>query len=227
MKQVYYALVAILLLNFGCKKEDSTTSPEDSNVGKSITYNGYTYHTVTIGAQEWTVENLRTTSYNDGTPISKEPDSTVWSTLETSAYCAYRNNEANVKSYGYLYNWYAINSGKLAPTFDGWRVPTHADWTKLTNYLGGEDSSGTKLKAKSEWNTGNGIDQYGFNSLPGGKRGTRGDFSDLGYSGHWWSSTAYGSTTAYNRGMNSISTSVYSYDYNKKYGFSVRLVRDK
>jgi len=228
MKQIYFTFIAIVILNFGCKKEDSATSPEDSKEGGSISYNGFTYHTVSIGTQEWTVENLRTTSYNDGTPILNLTDSTEWLLSSTGAYCVYANNETNVKSHGLLYNFYAVKTGKLSPITGGWHVPTHADWTKLTNYLGGEDSAGTKLKAKSGWNnSGNGTDSYGFNALPSGNRSNGGFFYGVGDNSHWWSSTAYGTNAAYVRGMSDIYTSVYSYDYFNNYGFYVRLVRDK
>ena len=34
---------------------------------------------------------------------------------------------------GYLYNYYAVETGKLAPT--GYRVPSNDDFTTLVNYL--------------------------------------------------------------------------------------------
>jgi uncharacterized protein (TIGR02145 family) len=69
------------------------------------------------------VENLKTTKYNDGTDIPNVTDSVTWSTLTTPAYCWYKNNAtANKDTYGALYNWYAVNTGKLCP--GSWHVPT-------------------------------------------------------------------------------------------------------
>jgi len=53
---------------------------------------GNVYHTVTIGTQVWMVENLNTTKYNNGDPISKAADTDVWNTLNTGGYCDYDNN---------------------------------------------------------------------------------------------------------------------------------------
>lgn len=202
----------------------SFTTTEGS--GGTLTYNGHTYNIVTIGTQEWTVENLRTTVFNDGTAISKVTEPATWTNLKTSAYCAYNNDETIASSHGYLYNWFAVFTGKLAPATGGWRVPTDEDWTKLSNFIG--SNAGTKLKAKSGWNSsGNGTDDYGFSALPGGYRNFAGHFSDLGNFGICWSSTEKDTDYAWSHAMYHNSAEVIRYGYNKGYGFSVRLVRDK
>ena len=94
---------------------------------------GNVYTTVKIGNQIWTVENLRTTKYNDGTPIPNVKDDAEWSKLKTGAYCYSSDEAQNIEREGALYNWYAVNDGKLAP--EGWRVPTDEDWDTLKSFL--------------------------------------------------------------------------------------------
>lgn len=187
---------------------------------------GNLYHTVVIGTQEWTVENLRVTHYNDGVPIPNVIDGTDWANLSTGAYCAYNNDEDNVPTYGYLYNWYAVDTGKLATATGGWRVPTDADWTVLTDFLGGNAIAGGKLKATTGWySNGNGTDIHGFNALPGGGRGIFEYFNYLGSYGFWWSSTAVDTNNAWGRYIHS-NANVYRINNDDQYGLSVRLVRD-
>ena len=98
------------------------------------------YHTVIIGNQTWMVENLKVTEYNDGTAIPLVESNSDWWNRTTAAYSWNENDEAKYKdSYGALYNWYAVNTGKLCPA--GWHVPTDAEWTELIRYLGGEKRS--------------------------------------------------------------------------------------
>jgi uncharacterized protein (TIGR02145 family) len=164
-----------------------TTTPSAATTVNDAS--GNVYNTVTIGTQTWMAENLKTTKYNDGTNISNVTDNTVWTALTTPGYCWYNNDSATYKStYGALYNWYTVNTGKLCPT--GWHVPTDAEWTVLTDYLGGEDVAGNKLIDNS-WDS-NASNETGFSALPGGFQGWNffGAFSNMGYSGQWWSSTA-------------------------------------
>ncbi|MCA0447285.1 MAG: hypothetical protein LCH54_13760 [Bacteroidetes bacterium] len=196
-----------------------------TNQSYDFTFDGHLYKTVVIGNLVWTVENLQTTKYIDETLIAKITDNSTWSTSTGGAYCVYDNNETNVATYGYLYNWHAVNTGKLAPA--GWRVPTDADWTKLETEVGGSANAGTKLKATSGWkNNGNGTDFYGFSALPGGAREFDGVFGILGDYGVWWSSTPFGTNSAWYRMIGSGFVNVVRFDYNKRNGFSVRLVRD-
>jgi uncharacterized protein (TIGR02145 family) len=98
---------------------------------------GNEYATTTIGTQVWMTEPLRTTKYNDGSPIPLVTDSLEWVNLESPGYCWYRNDAATYKeSYGALYNWYAVSSGKLCPS--GWHVPEEQEWVDLINYLGAD-----------------------------------------------------------------------------------------
>jgi uncharacterized protein (TIGR02145 family) len=46
--------------------------------------------------------------------------------------------------YGRLYNWYAVNTGKLCPS--GWHVPTDREWGSLIITLGGQNEAGGVLK---------------------------------------------------------------------------------
>jgi len=190
---------------------------------------GNIYGTVTIGTQTWMVENLKTTSYNDGTTIPLVTDNTVWSNSTTPAYCWYNNDEATYgNTYGALYNWYVVETGNVCPT--GWHVPTDAEWTILTDYLGGTSVAGGKLKdtGTTHWtspNTG-ATNETGFTALPGGCRGSGGSFDDVGRFGYWWSSTEISSTNAWFRVVNYLFATIVRSNYNKEFGFSVRCLRD-
>ncbi|MFA5972732.1 MAG: FISUMP domain-containing protein [Lentimicrobiaceae bacterium] len=180
------------------------------------------YHTVTIGTQVWMVENLKTTKYNDGTTIPNIAEKTEWNNLTIGAWCNYDNGTGNI--YGKLYNWYAVNTGKLAPA--GWHVATDVEWTALTTYLGGE-MVGDKLKEMGtiRWLGHNeATNETGFSALPGGQR-YNGNFIGGDNYGTWWSSTESEDTTAWCR-MLFTDRSVGKFKYSKNYGCSVRCIRD-
>jgi uncharacterized protein (TIGR02145 family) len=188
---------------------------------------GNVYHTVKIGTQIWTAENLKTTKYNDGTAI---PQTTVipWGDLTTGAYCWYNDSSQYKTIYGALYNWYAVNTGKLAPA--GWHVPTDAEWDTLAEYLGGDSVAGGKLKntGTTYWSSPNtgATNSSGFSALPGGYRGDSGGFSNVGNTGCWWSATEYDASDAYHRGLDCINFNLFRGYYYKSCGFSVRLLRN-
>jgi hypothetical protein len=109
--------------------------PEITDKIKDI--DGNEYGIVTIGNQIWMAENLRTTKFNDGTPIPLVTNHEAWYKLNSPGYCWYDNDEKKYRDvYGALYNWYAVNTGKLCPK--GWHVPSDAEWTELITFLGGE-----------------------------------------------------------------------------------------
>jgi uncharacterized protein (TIGR02145 family) len=191
---------------------------------------GNKYKVVRIGTQTWMAEDLKTTKYNDGTPIPNITDNAAWAALATGAYCDYSNTPGNSVTYGRLYNWYAVNTGKLAPT--GWHVATDAEWTILTNYLGIDyPFAGGKLKetGTSHWsppNTG-ASNSSGFTALPGGYRMyLDGTFGNLGKYGYWWSSTARDAAGAWSFQLYYGNFISYRISGNFPYGFSVRCVRD-
>jgi uncharacterized protein (TIGR02145 family) len=188
--------------------------------------NGNVYHTVTIGTQVWMVENLKTSRYNDGSAIPLVTDSAAWTALSTPGYCWYNDSASYRTSYGALYNWYAVNTGKLAPT--GWHVPTDSEWSILTTYLGGETVAGGKLKEAdtAHWHSPNtgAINETGFSALPGGSR-TAG-YSAGGLVGDWWSSTPGGASNSWFRSMSYNSAGVTHIARPWFYGFSVRCVKD-
>ena len=140
-------------------------------------------------------ENLKTTSYNDGSSIPNVTGDVEWMDLTTGAYCWYGNLETTYKNtYGALYNWYTVNTGNLCPT--GWHVPSKEEWMILATYLGGPDIAGGKLKESgtAHWqspNTG-ATNAARFNALPGGVRDVSSDFGGFfiksGSNGFWWSS---------------------------------------
>ena len=165
---------------------------------------GNVYHTVTIGTQVWMVENLKTTKYNDGTAIPLVTDVTSWSNLTTPGYCWYNNDATAYKTtYGALYNWFTVNTGKLAPT--GWHVPTDGEWTTLTSYLGGENVAGGKMKSTGTIEDGTGLwhdpnigatNESGFSGVPACGRNCDGRFANIGKDGIWWNASEYGTTDA-------------------------------
>jgi len=191
---------------------------------------GNVYHTIKIGTQVWMVENLKTTRYNDGTRIPNVTDNKAWSNLTTPAYCWYNNDATNYKdSYGALYNWQAVNTGKLAP--EGWHVATNDEWARLIVFLGGESVAGCKLKevGTSHWlypNTG-ATNETGFTGLPGGYRyNVGGSFVGIGKNGIWWSATEAQTNYACVWVVYNDASYVDYYGYTKRNGLSVRCVKD-
>ncbi|MBN1338155.1 MAG: PKD domain-containing protein [Bacteroidales bacterium] len=209
---------------------------------------GNVYNTVLIGSQCWMKENLKTTTYKNGASIPNVTNGYNWSNLTTGAYVWYDNNIIWKDKYGALYNWYAtVDPNGLCPS--GWHVPTHNEWTALTDHIGGTgEPNGNKLKSCRQVNSplgggcntsehprweedpfyGNyGTDNYGFSGLPGSERDNYGNFDTIGYYGTWWSSTEYSSISAWYRNLFWCDGDVSAYNYNKRNGFSVRCIIDE
>jgi len=167
--------------------------------GTVTDYEGNVYTTIIIGNQEWMTENLRATKYNDGTEIPYVNDIITWNNLSSPAYCWYENNEMYKATYGALYNWYAVDTGKLAP--EGWHVSTDSDWFRLANYLGGAEIAGGKLKeaGTKHWEYPNkcATNETGFSAIPGGIRAHNGYFIEMGRLGEWWVKTDFTGTNGY------------------------------
>jgi len=196
----------------------------------NITYGSFTdsrdsqsYRTIVIGTQTWMADNLN---------------------FVTSDSWCYGNNTSNCNTYGRLYTWSAAmglssscNSSLCASQVQsrhrgvcpvGWHIPSDAEWTALTNFVG--SNAGTKLKSQTGWNTGSGsipgTDAFGFSALPGGGRFTDGSFDNAGNWGDWWSATENDAGDARGRYMGWGSSLVNSGWDGKGYGFSVRCLRD-
>lgn len=213
------------------------TNDRDGNIYNTMNYNGVL----------WTLENLRTTKFNDGTDItlgSTQSDTTPY-------YYEYPNPDDSTKSlvsehplFGRLYNFPCVETGKLAPT--GWRVPSDEDWTNLTNYLkinkAGE-YAGTKLinrvtgveeqNSVYAWNNASGANRPGdytqanrgmnmFGAIPAG--GYYGTYNNLGEYHNIWSSTQ-NNGSAYVRNLFYNGTNI-SRGSGGRIGCSVRLCRD-
>ena len=201
--------------------KNSFTDPRD----------GIIYRTVNIGDQIWMAENLRATKFIDGTDIPLVTSGKTWSDLSTPAYCCYDNDKSRYGSaYGALYNWHAVNTGKLCPT--GWHIPSDEEWETLTDHLGGENIAGSKLKeaATTHWaSTIKGVratNESGFSALPGGTRNDNGTFNFVGRYGDWWSATEGDTYRAWLRSMIYHTRIIYVYLVSKSIGISVRCVRD-
>jgi uncharacterized protein (TIGR02145 family) len=207
-----------------------TTGPNftdiDGNVCPSI---------ITSCGQTWTSKNLNVSRYLNGDIIPQVTNSIQWANLTTGAWSWYNNDSATYAStYGRLYNWYAVNDPRgLAP--QGWHVPTDAEWNILTKCIDvnadtnqiSTNVAGTAMKSTSGWyNNGNGTNSSGFAGLPGGFRFYDGTFNDVTGFGSCWSASEYGTAGAWARYLYYSSSYVARFSNNKRYGFSVRVVRD-
>ena len=167
--------------------------------------NDKTYKTVVIGNQTWMAENLNyaveeSKCYGEGGEVVLGLDenyNTITKTLSNAEV------QANCDMYGRLYNWNTASSRSSNNNPSGirgicpekWHLPSKAEWEVMTDYIGGEDTEGKKLKATRHWEEpGNGTDDYGFSALPGGNWGSDGFFRVAGRIGDWWS-TSYQTST--------------------------------
>lgn len=197
---------------------------------------GNNYATIQICNQIWSQSNLNVSKYRNGDIIPQITNATQWANATEGAWCYYQNNTANGPVYGKLYNWYAVNDPRgLAPT--GWHIPSNAEWTILTDCLGGTfidaatvGVAGGKMKQSgtTNWlfpNT-DATNISGFNGLPGGVINYFGNFeAPTGTYGGWWSSSQFGNFAGH-RGLNHNDGNVVKSGLGLLTGLSVRLVKD-
>lgn len=227
-------LVTGVTYHFRVKASNSigTTYGNDLTFTPLITdIDGNKYNIVTIGNQVWLSENLKATRYNDGTSIPLITANQDWYTATDGAFCWYNNDIAYKATYGALYNWYAVKTGRICPT--GWHVPSDSEWTTLINYLGGPNVAGGKLKESGfeHWKFPNteATDESKFDALPGGFRNVYnepGNFRDIGEYGYWWSGTAIDQDYVWYRGLYYNSGEVLRNSFSPKTGFSVRCIKN-
>ena len=206
----------VVELNTGGMSANVLTDSRDEN----------TYSYKTIGTQVWMTENLAylpsvvgpaTESVTDPYYYVYGYDGTVVDDAKATS---------NYTIYGVLYNWTAA----LSACPPDWHLPSDAEWTTLTDYLGGESVAGGKMKEAgiAHWwspNTG-ATNESGFTALPGGCRYYDGAFTNFRTTGYWWSSTQHIDGTAGNRNLSYANSSVGKpYGY-LDYGFSVRCLQD-
>lgn len=168
---------------------------------------GKTYKTIIIGKQTWMTKNL---AYKT-----------------TSGCWAYNNDQSNLATYGYLYVWETLKN--VCPS--GWHMPTNSEWKALTDYLGGMEVAGSKLKETNtiHWKSPNigATNESGFTALPGGYRTIDGLFRYIGNIGAWWTSDAYDETYAWSWLLSFDGTDAKnSGKLFKTSGYSVRCVKD-
>ena len=176
---------------------------------------GRTYKKVKIGTQTWMAENLKYAAdgsmCHDGAGWGRTPDQTC-------------------EEFGRLYDWQtamdyvpssdAVPSGVEGVCPIGWHIPSDAEWTKLTEYVG--INGATKLKSKTfrggqpgSVKVPDGTDIYNFSALHGP------------YASFWWSSTEYeGGNAAWVREIIANETYVLSWHREKQQFLSVRCLHD-
>lgn len=163
---------------------------------------GNQYSSIIIHDQEWMAENFRGTRYNDGEQIIKVEDNEEWNSCADGYYCWYNNDSASyAETYGALYNWRAVYTGKLCP--EGWHLPTIWEREDLLIALGKPDNNenpigwsgtnqGSKLAGMATlWSDGalKNDAEFGvsnFMALPAGRRNSYGEFIDMGQRAYWW-----------------------------------------
>jgi uncharacterized protein (TIGR02145 family) len=208
----------------GCN-EDDDTRPDN----KVMDIDGNVYQTVVIGTQTWMAENLKTTTFNDGTEIPLVVNDVRWSALTSPDYCWYNNDQQTYgNTYGALYNWYAVNTGNLCPA--GWHVPGDDEWRILTDYLGGEEEAADKLKKTGSihWASLNSTatNETGFTALPNGLQFPfEYTFSDNGFAANWWSRDILEQDKRF-AWYRELGNRIKRDGFLKEFGIGVRCIRD-
>ena len=210
------------------------------NNGFTDTRDNNHYNAIKIGNQIWMAENLAylPSVVGPGTGSQTTPYYYVYGYDGTVV--ADAKATTNYATYGVLYNWTAAMASSASSSAnpsgvqgvcpDGWHLPSDAEWTELTDYLGGTSVAGSKLKeiGTTHWNSPNtsATNETGFTALPGGNRLSNGTFNNIGNYGNWWSATEHGTNIAWYRYMYYDGSYVGRNYYLKELGFSVRCVRD-
>ncbi|MFC1527971.1 fibrobacter succinogenes major paralogous domain-containing protein [Candidatus Neomarinimicrobiota bacterium] len=230
--KIFHSIVfSLLVFIISCKPDWESTST------KTVTdIDGNVYEIVTIGNQVWMAENLKVTKYRNGDAIPNVTNDTEWSNLSTGAYCSYDNDDSNITTYGFLYNWFTVNDNRnLAPA--GWHIPTDEEWKQLEIYLGMSQTVvdnpgyrpsrvGNMLKSTNGWNYNEGTNSSRFTALPSGAHNYNEGFVGIGDIAYFWSSTEATDNYAWSRHLSIYHDTVGYIRVNRISGLSVRCIKD-
>ncbi len=190
---------------------------------EGVTYQGYGYPAVQIGNQCWLAENLRNTVYG--------PEETT----AIADYAAYKNDEANMEKFGYLYTWYSAvgveenNNAAVPETLEGtslvqgicpegWVVPSQTDFDILYEFTANEARRLRDMNTMY-WIPGEqGVEpNYHFNSRAGGfYNSTSGQFERMLFEDYYWTSTSDPNTTEVTTPMNAYYCNSINFKTSKK-----------
>ena len=167
---------------------------------------GKEYKSVKIGDQWWMSENLA---------------------YESRSGClVYDGVEKYLETYGYLYTW--ETALKVCP--DGWHLPSDAEFEKLSNFLGGPDIAGGKLKevGTTHWNSPNtgATNSSGFSALAAGYNGSDAYKVYIGLMAYFWSYDEGFADSEVARALYSTKGESTRYGITRENGLSVRCIKD-
>ena len=104
-----------------------------------VNYDGYDYQTVQIGDQCWFAENLRSTSYSDGSSIPLLLSTEDWQSQSGPA-VTFRSDSVQTGLWGAYYNWESlVQEASVCPI--GWHAPSHLEWSELEIALGMDEET--------------------------------------------------------------------------------------
>ncbi len=206
-----------------------TTLQNGSNVSTVTDIDGNIYDTVAIGSQVWLKQNLNTTKFNNGNPISLITDVTQWSIVDSAAYSNFNNSISNPTNYGRLYNYFVVSDTRnICPI--GWHIPSQAEWNTLITYLGGSSIAGGKLKeiGITNWLTPNtgATNSSNFTALPANKRGSDGIFTISGESAFFWTSTLSTTTRGFYKNIDYNQEGINEGNHSFRNGLSIRCIKN-
>jgi uncharacterized protein (TIGR02145 family) len=224
----FAVITAPLFSQSTCELDGLFGPPPFGECGDTQEHDGYDYATVQIGDQCWFSENLRSDHYRNGDAIPGDLDDATWSSTVAGAQAYYNYDPANLAVYGRLYNWYAVDDARgLCPS--GWHVPTDAEYTTLTDFLGGASVAGSKMKeaGTAHWTSTNtdANNSSGFTALGSGICFANAGFTNLLYNAFFWSSSPSGGS-AWGRSLDASFIFLGRLSSGGRFGFAVRCARD-
>lgn len=189
----WFAIFLFLSIPLGINAQDD--NPYDAMPIMDI--DGNTYKVIMSEEGVWMAENLKTTRFNDGKAIPQNKNKVAWeawSSVKSPMYGWHSSDPKYRETYGAMYNWHAVGTGKLCPK--GWHVPTEKEWNDLMDYAGSSQKSGdnpSKLKESgtTHWKSPNkgAANAIHFNALPAGEVSYFNTDEEPGTMTTWWTSS--------------------------------------
>jgi uncharacterized protein (TIGR02145 family) len=207
--------------SYGDQKQFTTTGAGDSFIDNR---DGHVYKKVTIGTQTWMAENLAYLPAVSPSATGSETDPYYYVYGYEGGTIASAKGIANYSTYGVLYNW----PSALTACPSGWHLPTDAEWTILTDYLGAAAGGKIKESGTNYWSSPNtgATNESGFSARPGGYVEQSNGFSLLGTHAYFWTSTESEPLQTFGRVLYFDYAGIPSFGIIRNLGYSVRCTKN-